>query len=143
MKERKKVQVVVIAWPPGERGQILLLQTNPRRGNFWQNVTGDVKRGESLEEAAARELQEETQLPGLQDLISLKFSFQYAHRERQAHYSEHAFLALFPHPLSPRLDPQEHQAFQWVPLPEVTAQHFHHRSNYNAYEKAMDHLLAA
>ncbi|EQD61675.1 NUDIX hydrolase, core domain protein, partial [mine drainage metagenome] len=53
-----KVQVIPFRLNPGM--QILLLKTIPRRGGFWQCVTGKVENGESLVEAARRELAEET-----------------------------------------------------------------------------------
>jgi lipoyl(octanoyl) transferase len=46
--------------PVGADGRVLLLRRTPDRGGFWQQVTGRIERGESPDEAARRELREET-----------------------------------------------------------------------------------
>ncbi len=46
--------------PLGPDGQVLLLRRAPERGGFWQPVTGRREPGEAAEEAARRELLEET-----------------------------------------------------------------------------------
>ena len=46
--------------PVGADGRVLLLRRSPARGGFWQQVTGRLERGESPDEAARRELREET-----------------------------------------------------------------------------------
>jgi lipoyl(octanoyl) transferase len=57
--------VQVLAWRRGESGiEVLLLKRTERDGGFWQPVTGMVDAGESPEDAAARELTEETGLSG-------------------------------------------------------------------------------
>jgi lipoyl(octanoyl) transferase len=46
--------------PVGRDGRILLLRRNASRGGFWQQVTGRIEPGERPEDAARRELREET-----------------------------------------------------------------------------------
>jgi lipoyl(octanoyl) transferase len=46
--------------PVGEDGRVLLLRRSAARGGFWQPVTGRIEPGETPEEAARRELREET-----------------------------------------------------------------------------------
>jgi lipoyl(octanoyl) transferase len=46
--------------PVGADGRVLLLRRSAARGGFWQQVTGRVERGESPDQAARRELREET-----------------------------------------------------------------------------------
>jgi lipoyl(octanoyl) transferase len=48
--------------PVRSDGRVLLLERTPERGGFWQPVTGRIEEGESPDEAAARELLEETGL---------------------------------------------------------------------------------
>ena len=55
----EKVQCIVYRINGGNV-EILLLKTIPGRGGFWQSVTGKVEPGESLCDAARRELHEET-----------------------------------------------------------------------------------
>ena len=56
-----KVEVIVFKMVDGQP-LFLLLKRNPRRGRFWQPVTGGVHDGEELADAAKRELFEETQI---------------------------------------------------------------------------------
>ena len=73
----RKVQVIPYRRRPGL--EILMLKTIPRRGGFWQCVTGKVEGSEDLKTAALRELAEETgitssNLGGISDPI---YSFVY------------------------------------------------------------------
>ncbi|MBK9517327.1 MAG: lipoyl(octanoyl) transferase LipB [Anaeromyxobacter sp.] len=52
----RTVSVVALA----EDGRVLLLRRTPARGGFWQPVTGRLEPGETPQEAARRELREET-----------------------------------------------------------------------------------
>src|SRR5690606_6665506 len=70
----KKAQVVVAAIDETRQSfQFLLLQTNEKRGSFWQNVTGKLEDGETFEEGALREATEETALKveAIVDIIHL------------------------------------------------------------------------
>ena len=139
MEERKgkKIQVVIVALAP--QRQTLLLQTNKRRGEFWQNVTGSVEQDESYAVAAKREFQEETQLNAT-SLRQLPLTFQFYHELRKTHYTEQCFVALLNTSSPPQLDPQEHQDFKWIPVEEITSHHYQYPSNFEAYEKAMESL---
>jgi lipoyl(octanoyl) transferase len=46
--------------PVGAHGKVLLLRRSEARGGFWQQVTGRIEPGEPPDEAARRELREET-----------------------------------------------------------------------------------
>ena len=59
-----KVQVFVFT--DTEPRQYLLLRYNDQKGGYWQPVTGSVEAGETLEQAALRELWEETGLSGIE-----------------------------------------------------------------------------
>ena len=134
----KKVQVVVVAEKP--QRQVLLLQTNERRGCFWQNVTGSVEEGESFEDAAARELQEETQFKSVREIVALDLTFQFYHEGREIHYTERCFIALTASASPPTLDPKEHRDFTWLPIQEVALPRYGHASNFEAYEEAIQYL---
>ena len=135
----KKVQVVIMATTNSE-WHTLLLQTNKQRGSFWQNVTGHVKAGETFEEAAQRELLEETQLKSIQTIEPLPLTLQFDDKRTETYYQEECFLAFSPTLLNPKLDPNEHQNFKWVPVQEMNSHSYHYGSNFKAYEKAVDHL---
>src|SRR5690606_33811393 len=76
----KKAQVVVAAVDKASQTQeFLLLQTNERRGSFWQNITGKVEENETYEEGALREAMEETGLllEGIQEILSLGLCYEF------------------------------------------------------------------
>lgn len=63
MTTRLPIQVCIFCVRQyGEQTEFLLLKRVEERGGFWQGVTGAPEVGESLEDAALRELWEETKL---------------------------------------------------------------------------------
>ncbi|MCM2278409.1 MAG: NUDIX domain-containing protein [Oligoflexia bacterium] len=93
--------------------EVLLLQTQPERGGFWQPVTGHVESGETPEQGAFREAREETGLAIEGELEKLgSFTFE----SRFVGWVEEFCYAI----RAPgqgegiTLDAREHQAFRWV-----------------------------
>jgi len=111
--------------------EVLLLRRIPQRGGFWQTLTGRREPGESPLATAAREVYEETGLtPTLSDLIDLRYAHSFAldparipglaqgpRPPRFAH--ETAFALRVPPGTEVRLDPTEHDAHRWAPIPEA------------------------
>ncbi|TVQ56761.1 MAG: NUDIX pyrophosphatase [Phycisphaerales bacterium] len=114
--------------------EVLLLRrvARPKLGltAFWQGVTGAIKRNESLENAAARELLEETGFAPQRLIASdhvATFPIPAARRDRYApgaeQITEHAFAAVLSEvadPPSPTLS-GEHDAWRWCSLDEAAA----------------------
>ena len=85
--KKRKVQVAIFHLDEQQQKHFLLLKTNKKRGEFWQNVTGSVEEGESFEQGAIREVIEETGLVEKNikkmssfvkyecDILEYKFSF--------------------------------------------------------------------
>ncbi len=116
-----KVQVWVIS-----QDQVLLLRTLPARGEFWQPVTGGVEAGESLEEAALRELQEETgispQSVAPEPLLLRNFQFSFQYEKRGMTFKEHVFFVELAETRQLiHLDAREHQGFRWMSSLEAQA----------------------
>lgn len=104
------------------RGEVLLLR-RVRPHGFWQSVTGSLGWGESVQQAARRELFEETGFMagvGLVDLSrQVRFPIRGPWRARYApsvHVNTEHWFAL---PLNsrrlPRLQPGEHGEYRWLP----------------------------
>jgi len=95
--------------------------------NFWQSVTGSLEWEETAQQAAQRELLEETGLtqPVIDHRSARTFAIKGAWRRR---YSptvkdnvEHEFSVQLPHRCNVRLDPAEHVDYCWLPIVEAIA----------------------
>jgi len=137
-QKTKKAQVVLAALDRDSQNfQFLLLQTNERRGKFWQNVTGKVEENETFEEGGLREAIEETQLnlESIIDIIDLGLSFNFTdQRNRKVH--EKCFLIILDDCWSVKLDPSEHLHFKWIKQDEVEDGVVKFRSNFETLVKA-------
>jgi 8-oxo-dGTP pyrophosphatase MutT (NUDIX family) len=134
----KKAQVVLAAIDQvGHSFHFLLLQTNERRGSFWQNVTGKIEDGETFEEGALREAIEETclKLESIVDIISLGLKYEFVdQRERKVH--EESFLIIMDKKWEIKIDPEEHQAFKWVGINEIIRDSVKYESNFETIAKS-------
>jgi lipoyl(octanoyl) transferase len=92
----------------------LLLRRTPERGGFWQIVTGRIESGESADQAAAREVREETgsELP----VTSLDYRHSFALGEEVPPIvcDETAFMARWPEGAEVTIDRSEHTDCEWV-----------------------------
>ncbi len=120
MKHKIPVSVLVVVYTPDL--QVLLLERADRPG-FWQSVTGSQETGETLEQTAMRELEEETGLDanryGLENWhLSNQFEIYKHWSGRYApgvtHNTEHVFGLCVPDVVPIRLAPREHLQCKWV-----------------------------
>lgn len=151
-QNHRKVQVVIIYYPQlppplkssnappaiAEIAEVLLLKTNPKRGSFWQNVTGSVEKNEDFLAAAQRELREET---GIADsvMIDLNYSFSFQNFQGDP-IEERTFLSLINNRanLPPiKIDPHEHSSYLWKKVSTIKAEDYYHLSNYQVFSKAL------
>jgi len=114
------VSVLVLVYTPGM--QVLLLERADHPG-FWQSITGSQERGETLEQTAIRELEEETGLDARRyrlDNWRMSNEFEiYKHWSGRyapgvTHNTEHVFGLQVPEVVPIRLAPREHLQFEWV-----------------------------
>lgn len=121
MNYKIPVSVLVVVYTPDLK--VLLLERADRPG-FWQSVTGSQEPGETLEQTAIRELEEETGLDAKQYRlddwqVSNQFEIYKHWSGRYApgitHNTEHVFGMCVPGMVSIRISPREHLAYEWVP----------------------------
>lgn len=109
----------------GAQREYLLLHRRPEHFAIWQGVTGGVEDGESVPEAAGREVEEEVGIPmspeGLRPFGEPHtfepgefFESRFPDHSR---ITEHWFHAEIPRQ-PPVLSPEEHDAYRWCSLVE-------------------------
>lgn len=95
----------------------LLLQRNQEKGGFWQPITGGVKEGENLLQAAERELGEETGIKNYRRIIKNVHVFAFESDEYGI-LKEHVFGVEVDPDSIIKLSP-EHVASKWCSLDEA------------------------
>lgn len=137
-QKTKKAQVVIAAVDHEQNSfSLLLLQTNQKRGEFWQNVTGKVDENETFEEGGLREAIEETHLKieDMVEMLDLELTYNFIDaRKRDVH--EESFLLVFDKKWNVIIDPKEHQDFKWVNINDVTQDDVKHKSNFETIRKS-------
>ncbi len=137
---KRKVQVVILTESPEKELEVLILKTNKERGAFWQNVTGSVDGNESFQEAAYRELTEETGIDvqaaqsHVQDLDTEFFFDDRKNRKVQE-------KVYFYH--GPRWNIQicnEHTEYEWLKVNKVDSSRYKYPSNYHALVKSLEKI---
>ena len=110
IKTNNQVEVILFK-KKNETTLFLVLKRNPQKGNFWQPVTGNVKPHESFEQAALREMEEETSIKEYLEFIDTGYFFDFFDDNRKqhekvfgVHVSEVAKVVLS----------SEHTEFQWA-----------------------------
>jgi dATP pyrophosphohydrolase len=114
------VSVLVLIHTPDL--QVLLLERADKPG-FWQSVTGSLEYGETLREAAVREVREETGLEAERYLLAdwhysnvyeIYPHWRHRYAPEVTHNTEHVFGLELPAPLPITLAPREHVRYEWV-----------------------------
>ncbi len=129
-KLKKKVQVIILA-----KSEILLLKLAENRGGFWQNITGGVDDGEEFEQAAVRELWEETGIRA--SVIEIPFEFKFVDRWNCL-VTEKVFLCKLDIKSAPQLS-DEHTEYRWKKIHEMTKADYGYETNFKPIEWIIEH----
>ena len=104
----------------------LLLRRISTRNGHWQGVTGGVEPGETLLQAARRELSEETGfVPSRVEQVDYSYSFPVGHQWRHlyaesvTHVAEYVFVAEVDAHRDPKIDPSEHDMWKWCDVTDA------------------------
>ena len=137
-QKTKKAQVVLAAIDEASQNfKFLLLQTNERRGKFWQNVTGKVEAEETFEEGGLREAIEETQLDleSIVDLVDLGLEYKFTDQHGRK-VQEKCFLIILDKTWKVKIDPKEHVDLKWISPSEIQDGIVKYQSNLETLQKA-------
>ena len=131
-----KIPISVLVVIHTAKGEVLLLERADHPG-FWQSVTGSIDFiGESLIEAAARELLEETGIDAKNfsenALVSMNHSIEYEiYPEWRHRYpvdttknTEHWFRMTLEDRVNVQLAPREHLSFKWESIEHAASMCF-------------------
>lgn len=124
------VQVFLVAIR-GPALSVLLFQRNARPElalpDFWQGVSGALEPGESFEDAAVREVLEETsiqlesvQATGFEHAFPIKPEWRASYGPEPSYVQEKVFYAVVSESSAPILS-REHKAFRWCSESEALA----------------------
>lgn len=134
----KKAQIVLAVIDQASHSfSFLLLQTNERRGSFWQNVTGKIEEGETFEEGGLREAIEETglEVESIIDMVNLGLAYDFTDQHKRKVHEE-SFLIVLDQKWDVKIDSHEHQNFKWVSIDEINSDSVKHESNYETLKKS-------
>lgn len=96
--------------------ELLVLERSPTRGGYWNLVAGGVEAGEAPDEAARRELLEETGLSAAVETLPLELSYD----KPWGTVRLDAFVAAAPLGWEPVLD-DEHVSYRWCSVVDAVA----------------------
>ncbi|HVS26694.1 MAG TPA: dihydroneopterin triphosphate diphosphatase [Burkholderiales bacterium] len=124
------VSVLVVVYTPDL--QVLLLERADHPG-YWQSVTGSLGKDETPEQAAIREVKEETGLDamryplanwGIENEFEIFAEWRHRYPPGVKKNTEHVFGLLLPKSLPVTVAPREHLSFAWVPYQEAAQKCF-------------------
>lgn len=124
------VSTLVVIYTPDL--DVLLIERADHPG-FWQSVTGSQDPGETLAQTAIREVGEETGIDAtrhaladwqVENVYEIYAVWRHRYAPGVTHNTEHVFGLRLPGRLEPRLAPDEHRAFRWLPWREAANEVF-------------------
>lgn len=136
---KRKAQVTIFYRDDRGKKHFLLLKTNKKRGEYWQNVTGSVDKDETYQEGALREAMEETGLKSkmIKKIHATELCFQF-HDRWGKDVKEKTFIVEVFEPFEVKIDPSEHCDHMWLGEKEISVRIFKHINNYLSVVYAME-----
>lgn len=126
MKTNNQIEVIVFKNEPGLGFRYLMLKRNPKKGGFWQPITGNVELSETYKQAAIRELREETGITEFIRVFDTGYSFEFFDDNRQQH--EKIFAVEIKTKAEVTLS-EEHTKFQWATKDECLTKYLKYPGN--------------
>lgn len=111
-----EVQAVIFRLNP--KPEFLILHRIPELGNFWQNLSGGVKEGETLLQTLKRELEEETKISDKQIKRIIENVYQYEWLHEGEKIKEYVFVVEVDPDLEVKLS-KEHDEYKWCDAEEA------------------------
>lgn len=124
------VSALVLIYTP--KLEVLMMERADKPG-YWQSVTGSIEQGETPEQAAIREVKEETGLDALaydfqdwhaSNIYEIYPHWRYRYAPGVTENTEHLFGLQLPTTLSITLAPEEHTQYTWMDWREAAQRVF-------------------
>ena len=128
----KKIPISVLVLIYTKNKDILILKKNNGK-DMWQSVTGSVNDGESVDDAAKREVYEETGLNtdniincNKQYIFEIYEMWRYKYDDNVTHNTEHVFLLELDESKDIVIDKEEHVSYEWTSRVKAAEKVFSH-----------------
>lgn len=128
----KKIPISVLVLIYTKNKDILILKKNNGK-DMWQSVTGSVNDGESVDDAAKREVFEETGLNtdniincNKQYIFEIYEMWRYKYDDNVTHNTEHVFLLELDERKDIVIDKEEHVSYEWTSRVKAAEKVFSH-----------------
>ncbi len=138
MSQLRKVQVWIYRHA-GPQLEVLIFKTTPKRGDFWQPVTGSVEAGESYEQAAQREAVEESGLIFDSQPTAIGYEFEFTGFNGNLVHEVVFSVRVTGDGAEVKLDPHEHVEYEWV-KPKTAQISVKHESNREALKVFLEKI---
>ncbi|MFH1388106.1 MAG: NUDIX pyrophosphatase [Patescibacteria group bacterium] len=115
----------------------LMLKRNQQKGGFWQPITGNVKPHESFEQAALREMEEETSIKEYLEFVDTGYSFDFFDDNRNQHEK---IFGIHVSGVSKVVLSSEHTEFQWVSKEDALNRYLKYPGNKEGLRKLCEKL---
>ncbi|MEL0102657.1 MAG: dihydroneopterin triphosphate diphosphatase [Gammaproteobacteria bacterium] len=128
----KKIPISVLVLIYTKNKDILILKKNNDK-DMWQSVTGSINDGESVDDAAKREVYEETGLNAdniincnKQYIFEIYEMWRYKYDDNVTHNTEHVFLLELDERKDIVIDKEEHVSYEWTSRVKAAEKVFSH-----------------